>query len=145
MFLKEQLSDIMLIILIFAAVLSLVLNFATASPEEYATAWIDGTAILIAVVVVSGVGSIVDWQKEIEFVNRANDDQKGNVIDVLRDGTPLELHHNFIAVGDVVLLKYGREIPIDGICFMASQLTTDEAAMTGESDARTKEPMSVCC
>ena len=37
MFLKEQLSDIMLIILIFAAVLSLILNFATASPEEYAT------------------------------------------------------------------------------------------------------------
>ena len=36
-FLKEQLSDIMLIILIFAALLSLILNFATASPEEYAT------------------------------------------------------------------------------------------------------------
>lgn len=48
-------------------------------------------------------------------------------------------------MGDVVLLKYGREIPIDGICFMASQLTTDEAAMTGESDARIKEPVSVCC
>ena len=45
-------------------------------------AWIDGTAILIAVVVVSGVGSIVDWQKEIEFVNRANDDQKGNVVSI---------------------------------------------------------------
>ena len=28
---------------------------------------------------------------------------------------------------------------------MASQLTTDEAAMTGESDARIKEPVSVCC
>ena len=45
-------------------------------------AWIDGTAILIAVVVVSGIGSIVDWQKEIEFVNRANDDQKGNVVSI---------------------------------------------------------------
>jgi magnesium-transporting ATPase (P-type) len=144
-FLKEQLSDIMLIILIFAAFLSLVLNFATASPDEYKLAWIDGTAILIAVIVVSGVGSFVDWQKEIEFVSRANDDTKGNVIDILRDGKVHEEHHNFIAVGDVVLLKYGREIPIDGICFMASQLTTDEAAMTGESDARIKEPVSVCC
>ena len=37
MFLKEQLSDVMLLILIFAAILSLILNFATASPEEYAT------------------------------------------------------------------------------------------------------------
>ena len=31
-------------------------------------AWIDGTAILIAVIVVAGVGSMVDWRKEIEFV-----------------------------------------------------------------------------
>ena len=36
-FLKEQLGDPMLIILICAAVVSLVLNFATASTEDYAT------------------------------------------------------------------------------------------------------------
>ena len=95
-FLKEQLSDTMLIILIFAAILSLVLNFSTALAEDYSTgewfqpipmhfmaffllafnfvkhfvhlAWIDGTAILLAVIVVAGVGSMVDWRKEIEFV-----------------------------------------------------------------------------
>ena len=43
-------------------------------------AWIDGTAILIAVIVVSGVGSVVDWRKEIEFVNRANEGQLANVV-----------------------------------------------------------------
>ena len=37
-------------------------------------AWIDGTAILIAVAVVSGVGSVVDWRKELEFVKRTNED-----------------------------------------------------------------------
>ena len=36
-FLKEQLSDPMLIILICAAFVSLILNFATASPEDYST------------------------------------------------------------------------------------------------------------
>ena len=36
-FFKEQLSDIMLIILIFAACLSLVLSYATAGPEDYWT------------------------------------------------------------------------------------------------------------
>ena len=44
------------------------------------TAWIDGTAILIAVVVVAGVGSLVDWRKEIEFVTQANNGAKGNVV-----------------------------------------------------------------
>jgi len=31
-------------------------------------AWIEGTAILIAVVLVAGVGSFVDWRKEIAFM-----------------------------------------------------------------------------
>ena len=44
------------------------------------TAWIDGTAILIAVVVVASVGSLVDWRKEIEFVTQANNGAKGNVV-----------------------------------------------------------------
>jgi magnesium-transporting ATPase (P-type) len=122
-FLKEQLGDIMIIILIFAAVLSLVLNFATSSVEEYATAWIDGTAILIAVIVVTGVGSMVDWRKEIEFVNRANDENKENVIDVVRNGkTITDLHHNYVCVGDILELKYGKEIPVDGIFLAGSDL-----------------------
>ena len=52
----------------------------------------------------------------------------------------MELHHNFIAVGDISILKYGKEIPVDGLVFMANELTTNEAAMTGESDERRKQP-----
>ena len=40
----------------------------------------DGTAILIAVIVVAGVGSFVDWRKEIEFVNRSNEGQAANKV-----------------------------------------------------------------
>jgi hypothetical protein len=31
-------------------------------------AWVEGTAILVAVFLVAGVGSFVDWRKEIAFV-----------------------------------------------------------------------------
>jgi len=31
-------------------------------------AWIEGTAILVAVMLVSGVGSFVDWRKEVAFL-----------------------------------------------------------------------------
>lgn len=31
-------------------------------------AWIEGTAILVAVFLVSGVGSFVDWRKEVAFL-----------------------------------------------------------------------------
>ena len=35
-------------------------------------AWVDGFAIMVAVLVVSGVGSVVDYRKEVEFVNKRN-------------------------------------------------------------------------
>lgn len=41
-------------------------------------AWFDGAAIYLAVLIVSGFGSIVDWRKEKEFVKRsqASEDAK---------------------------------------------------------------------
>ena len=35
-------------------------------------------------------------------------------------------------------------IPVDGLCITTNQLTTNEAAMTGESDARHKETLTTC-
>lgn len=36
-------------------------------------------------------------------------------------------------VGDVIDLVEGMEVPADGILIEASELTTDESAMTGET------------
>ena len=38
-----------------------------------------------------------------------------------------------VLVGDVVELSEGMEIPADGVVLEASELTTDESAMTGET------------
>jgi len=38
-----------------------------------------------------------------------------------------------VMVGDIVILSEGMEIPADGIVIAASELTTDESAMTGET------------
>jgi hypothetical protein len=35
-------------------------------------AWIDGFAIMVAVILVSGVGSFVDYRKELRFVEKRN-------------------------------------------------------------------------
>ena len=37
-------------------------------------------------------------------------------------------------VGDIVKLVEGMEIPADGIVLASADLTTDESAMTGETD-----------
>ena len=53
-------------------------------------------------------------------------------------------HVNHLHVGDVVALKYGLIIPVDGIVIDSQQLSTNEAAMTGESDDMRKEPLQNC-
>ncbi len=55
-----------------------------------------------------------------------------------------KVHINCLHVGDIVHLNYGLVIPVDGIVISANQLQTNEAAMTGESDERRKEPLSAC-
>merc|ERR1719409_1964393 len=93
---------------------------------------------------VAGVGSFVDWRKELQFVkSRAKSDEK-NVCRVLRSGELIELHHNWLQVGDVINVEYGMAIPVDGVVINATQLGADESAMTGESDEMKKEILKVC-
>ena len=51
-----------------------------------------------------------------------------------RDGITLDLHQDFLLVGDVVDIVTGMEVPADGILIDATDITTDESAMTGESE-----------
>ena len=119
-------------------------------------AWIEGFAILVAVMCVATVGSFVDWKKEVQFViSRAKSDEKNIVrffssynfsvqCRVLRNGKIETIHHNFLHVGDVINIEYGMANPVDGIVFQAASLTCDEAAMTGESDEMKKEIQYFC-
>lgn len=47
-------------------------------------------------------------------------------------------------VGDVIDLVEGMEVPADGIVIDASDLTTDESAMTGETDPMKKNLLADC-
>ena len=64
----------MLKILIFCAFVDLIVQLIFESHDR-ATAWIEGVSILVAVVIVSGVTSVSDYQKESQFIalNKFND------------------------------------------------------------------------
>ena len=66
--LVDALSDETLLILIGCAVFSLVFEIVFASTEERSTAWIDGAAILAAVVIVSLVQATSNHKQELQFV-----------------------------------------------------------------------------
>merc|ERR1711994_746002 len=70
----EALQDVTLIILEVAAVVSLALSFyqppareGAVEEEEHNTEWIEGLAILLAVVIVVLVTAFNDWSKEKQF------------------------------------------------------------------------------
>ena len=44
------------------------------------SAWVEGTAILFAVLIVAGVGSFVDWRKEIAFIAVREKQNEKNVV-----------------------------------------------------------------
>lgn len=58
----------MLKILLACAFFSIVIDMSLSDNEHRKTAWIEGVAILIAVLVVSFVGSYNDWAKDVQFV-----------------------------------------------------------------------------
>jgi Ca2+-transporting ATPase len=71
----HALKDATLVFLCFAAVISLIIGIFV---EQDPMGWLEGTAILVAVVVVVMVGSINDYQKEFQFraLNAKKDDMQ---------------------------------------------------------------------
>jgi P-type Ca2+ transporter type 2B len=63
---------------------------------------------------------------------------------VMRNGIHEEIHQDLLHVGDVVFMKYGMKIPVDGVCLHANSLKMDESAMTGESDELIKDSYANC-
>ena len=61
-----------------------------------------------------------------------------------RDGITLDLHQDFLLVGDMVDIVTGMEVPADGILIDATDITTDESAMTGESEPIKKAILKDC-
>ena len=86
---------------------------------------------MIAVAISATVTSVNDYQKERQFIklNSVIDERKR--VSVVRNGEPIEIHQDFVLVGDIVQVNEGMEIPADGILIQANEITTDESAMTG--------------
>lgn len=96
--------------------------------------WVEGVAILVAVMIVVLVGSINDFQKEKQF-RKLNAKKEDREVKVLRNGETVLLSVFDIVVGDVLHLEPGDVISADGVYLGGHNLKCDESAMTGESDA----------
>lgn len=125
----EPLEDLMLRILIFSGLFSLVLG----SIQHPDSGWIEGLAILLAVVIVTLVTAGNNYQKERQF--RSLEETEAENAVVVRRGQEMEIPSTEVQVGDLIVLAQGVAVIADGVYVSGTDLTIDESALTGESDA----------
>lgn len=81
----------------------------TGSDEtESEAGWIEGVAILGAVVVVVFVTAFNDWQKEKQFRGLQNKIEHEHKFSTIRNGEVVQIAVSDLLVGDICQVKYGE-------------------------------------
>ncbi|KAI4195478.1 MAG: hypothetical protein LQ350_007189 [Teloschistes chrysophthalmus] len=136
-------NDRVLLILTAAAVISLVLGVyeAVGQPKDpkqgQSLDWVEGLAIMVAIVIVVLVTGLNDYRREKQFsaLNARKDDRQ---VKAIRSGKSVMISVFDVMVGDVLHLESGDSIPADGILIAGHGIRCDESSATGESDAMKK-------
>lgn len=131
-------NDKILILLTIAAVVSLALGLYQTFGVEHEEGgakveWVEGVAIIVAIVIVVVVGTLNDFQMERKF-NKLQAVQSNRTVKVVRSGRSAEISVYDIMVGDVMHLFTGDLVPVDGIFISGHGVKCDESSATGESD-----------
>ncbi|VWL85282.1 cation-translocating P-type ATPase [Oceanivirga miroungae] len=117
----EQINDVMIYVLIVAAVITTIVN------KEFT----DAIIILLVVIVnaVVGVTQELKAGKALEALKKMTNPKAV----VIRSGKTFEINSSDLVVGDIVLLDAGRVVPADLRLVETSSLQIEESSFTGES------------
>ncbi|KAG7194309.1 uncharacterized protein KQ657_004521 [Scheffersomyces spartinae] len=148
----EAMHDKVLILLSIAAVISLALGLyetfgqGTVYDDEGLPLpkldWVEGVAIITAVIIVVIVGAANDWQKERQFA-KLNAKKEDREVVVIRNGSQKYISIFDLLVGDLINLQTGDVIPVDAI-LVSGEIECDESSITGESNTVRKWPAQDC-
>ena len=119
----DQFKDLMIIILLVAAALSVI--------TEGMHGLTDACIILVVVVLNAAFGVYQEGQAEAAIEALKN--MSSPLARVRRDGNIVEIDSRELVPGDIVLLEAGDVVPADMRLLEAASLKIEEAALTGES------------
>ena len=123
----RQYKDFMQIILLGAAVLSLVVTRDVR------------TSLMLVVLTVFNAVLGMRGESKAEASLAALEKMMKNIARVRRDGQAIEIEAEQLVPGDIVLMEAGNRVPADGRLFVTATLEIEEAALTGESVATPKD------
>jgi len=130
----ECFEDPTLRVLLVASIVSLIIGVAK---DGIKTGWIEGTAIFFAVFLVVSISSYMNYQETEQFLKLSRETKLKKVL-VIRDGREKEISIEDVLVGDVLKLRIGDIINVDGFVFGDAKAGMDESPVTGESDVMWK-------
>ncbi len=126
----RQFESPLVLILIFAAAISLVLQ-----------QWVDSTIILAIVLGSTLLGFFQEYRASAAVEELKH--RLALTCRVVRDGVEQVMPVSTIVPGDIILLSAGNLIPADGLVVEAVDFLVNEASMTGESFPVEKQPGTI--
>ncbi|KAI9190864.1 uncharacterized protein BJ171DRAFT_481538 [Polychytrium aggregatum] len=141
----DAVTDTTLLVLIAAAFVDLgvgIYKVYAPPPHNEKYAYVDGLAILIAVVLLVLVNSINEYRKQGQFLKLSAAQSSLTLVKVIREGTIVHVPSVDLVVGDILAIETGDQIPADCLVVNGYNMLCDESSVTGESNAVDKRPWS---
>ena len=126
----EQFKDVMIIILIIAAIISGLLGEVV------------DAAIIMAIVIINAILGYIQHAKA-ENALKALEDLSAPTSRVIRDGVETVITKNLVVPGDVLILETGDLVNADMRLIKTSSLQIQESSLTGESVPVSKDAEEV--
>jgi P-type Ca2+ transporter type 2C len=127
----RQYQDLMQYILLGAAIVNLI----------FTKTW--GTTIVLVVLTIFNAVLGMRGESKAEASLAALSKAMKSIARVRRNGEAIEIDAAELVPGDIVLMEAGNRVPADGRLFVAATVEIEEAALTGESVASSKDTETI--
>lgn len=126
-----QLLNLIILLLIGAAVASFIVN-ATGSSNDQWTSYVESIAIFVIVFLNAGIGAVTENSAAgaLEALSKLSQPKAT----VLREGKEVQIPSTKIVKGDIVILGVGDIVPADVRLISADDFKVNEMLLTGEPD-----------
>ena len=123
----EQFKDVMIIILLVAALISFVIACVEKNPKEFFE-----PALILLIVVLNAMMGVIQESKAEKALD-ALKNMSAPHARVLRNGAEKIINASELVPGDIILLEAGDFVPADARLIRSVSLKSEESALTGES------------
>ena len=123
----EQFKDVMIVILIIAALVSFVIACVEKNPKEFFE-----PVLILLIVILNAIMGVVQESKAEKALDALNNMSAPHAR-VIRDGEEKIINAADLVPGDIIVLEAGDFVPADARLIKSVSLKSEESALTGES------------